>query len=120
MPAVAGIGLEGLIATQALAGGGGTHRQAQNARPQAAPRLCSAKITLPPPPTRKSGKKTQEEEFGWKLLKKIQRKRHPMFKPPVSSGFQNAARIQGHAAFFVLSLGICPAGFIINKIPLQS
>lgn len=40
----------------------------------------------------KNGKKTQEEEFYWKFPKKIQRKRHPKFIPPRSSGFQIAAR----------------------------
>jgi hypothetical protein len=48
---------------------------------------AGAKCTAAPP-----SKKTQEEEFYWKFSKKIQRKRHPTFKPPESSGFQIAAR----------------------------
>jgi len=43
-------------------------------------------------PSKKIGKKTQEEEIYWKFSKKIQRKRHPTFKPPESSAFQIAAR----------------------------
>ena len=92
VPAVAGVGEELLIATQALAGGGGTHRQGQNAPPSPLTQPSFEKKILPPPPTKKTGKKTQEEEFCQKLSKKIQRKRHPVFKPPSSSGFQIAAR----------------------------
>jgi hypothetical protein len=49
--------------------------------------------TRPPRvPPKKNRKKIQEEEFGWKISKKIQRKRHPMFKPPELPEFQIAAR----------------------------
>jgi hypothetical protein len=93
VPAIAGIGLKFIVATQALAGGRGTHRRAQNA--PLAPHIQThprEEKSPPAPPRRRRRKKTQEEEFYWKFSKKIQRKRHPTFKPPESSGFQIAAR----------------------------
>jgi hypothetical protein len=63
MPPIAGIGVELFIATQALAVGGGTHRQAQNAPPPPHSETPHGKKIHPCAPSKKNGKKMQEEEF---------------------------------------------------------
>jgi hypothetical protein len=64
MPAIAGIGVEHFIATQALAGGGGTHRQAQNAPPTRRTQTLFGQAHPPPRPHEEE----REEDAGRRVL----------------------------------------------------
>jgi hypothetical protein len=64
MPAIAGIGVEHFIATQALAGGGGAHRQAQDALPASGfPTRFRQDHPLP-----RTHEEEREEEVGRRVL----------------------------------------------------
>lgn len=84
----AGVGL--FIATQALAGGGGTHRQAQDAPPPPHSQTLLGKKILPRPLRGRTGRRRRKKSFARSsrrrsnesAIRRSNRPFHPAFKSP--------------------------------------
>jgi hypothetical protein len=63
--------VEHVIATQALAGGGGTHRQTQNAPPATRFQPPFRKKILPPAPHEEDGEEDPEEDAGRRVFLEV-------------------------------------------------